>query len=92
MIHQYKLGNLNIVLDVCSGSVHAVDDVAYDIIAMFENNSKETILAALENKYAGREDISKDDIKECYEQVVSLKNANKLFIIKYSSLIRYKYS
>ena len=79
MIHQYKLGNLNIVLDVCSGSVHAVDDVAYDIIAMFENNSKETILAALENKYAGRQDISKDDIKECYEQVVSLKNANKLF-------------
>ena len=36
MIHQYKLGGFNIVLDICSGSVHAVDEVAYDIIALFE--------------------------------------------------------
>ena len=36
MIHQYKLGGLNIVLDVCSGAVHVVDDVDYDIIALFE--------------------------------------------------------
>ena len=27
MIHQYKLSGYNIVLDVYSGSVHAVDDV-----------------------------------------------------------------
>ena len=40
MIHQYKLGDFNIVLDVCSGSVHAVDDVAYDIIGLFEENGK----------------------------------------------------
>ena len=38
MIHQYKLGGYNIVLDICSGAVHVVDDVAYDIIAMFEEN------------------------------------------------------
>ena len=36
MIHQYKLGGYNIVLDVCSGAVHVVDEVAYDIIAMVE--------------------------------------------------------
>ena len=34
MIHQYKLSGYNIVLDVYSGSVHAVDDVAYDAIAL----------------------------------------------------------
>ena len=62
MIHQYKLGNYNIVLDVCSGSVHAVDEVAYDMIAMFEQNSREEILAAMEEKYAVREDISKEEI------------------------------
>ena len=33
MIHQYKLGGMNVVLDVCSGAVHVVNDVAYDIIA-----------------------------------------------------------
>ena len=48
MIHQYKLGGYNIVLDVCSGAVHAVDEIAYDIIAMFETESREAILAAME--------------------------------------------
>ena len=46
MIHQYKLGGYHIVLDVCSGSVHVVDEVAYDIIALFEENSREDILLA----------------------------------------------
>ena len=41
MIHQYKLNGYNIVLDVCSGSVHAVDEVAYDIIGMFESNTED---------------------------------------------------
>ena len=79
MIHQYKQGGYNIVLDVCSGSVHVVDEVAYDIIAMFENISEAEILAAMEEKYAGREDISKADIAECYAQVVELRDAGKLF-------------
>ena len=80
MIHQYKLGDYNIVLDICSGSVHAVDEVAYEIIAMFEHNDKETILAAMAEKFADRADISKEDIAECYEQVVSLKEKGKLFV------------
>ena len=37
MVHQYKLGGYNIVIDANSGSVHSVDDVAYDIIGMYEN-------------------------------------------------------
>ena len=40
MAHQYKLGGYNIVLDVCSGGLHIVDDVAYDIIALFEEKIK----------------------------------------------------
>ena len=35
VIHQYKLNGYNIVLDVYSGSIHVVDDVAYDIIRLF---------------------------------------------------------
>ncbi len=79
MIHQYKLGGYNIVLDVCSGSVHVVDEVAYDIIGMFEENDRETIMAALEQKYADRSDISRQDLAECFDQVVALKDAGKLF-------------
>ncbi len=79
MIHQYKLGGYNIVLDICSGSVHAVDEVAYDIIAMFEANDRETVLAAMQKKYADRADITEADIAECYAQVVALKESGKLF-------------
>ena len=79
MIHQYKLGGYNIVLDVCSGAVHVVDEVAYDIIGMFEENSREQILAAMAEKYASRSDITEADIGECYEQVESLKESGKLF-------------
>ena len=65
MIHQYKQGGYNIVLDVCSGSVHVVDEVAYDIIALFEENTKEYILNTIEQKYQDRSDITKKDIEEC---------------------------
>ncbi len=76
MIHQYKLGGYNIVLDVCSGGVHVVDDVAYDIIALFETESREAVLAAMAEKYPA---LPASDIAECYEQVVSLQRAGKLF-------------
>ena len=77
MIHQYKLGDYNIVLDICSGSVHAVDQVAYEIIAMFETCGKEEILSAMGEKFP---DLSPADIAECYDQVVSLKEQGKLFV------------
>ena len=80
MIHQYKLGGYNIVLDICSGSVHVVDEVAYDIIALFESESREAILSQMAEKYSGRADISAADIAECYEQVVALRDAGKLFV------------
>ena len=79
MIHQYKLGGYNIVLDICSGSVHAVDEVAYDIIESFENCDKDAVLGAMAEKYADRDDITASDIEECYEQVENLKNQGKLF-------------
>ncbi|MBE6553657.1 MAG: thioether cross-link-forming SCIFF peptide maturase [Ruminococcaceae bacterium] len=79
MIHQYKLGGMNIVLDVASGSVHVVDEVAYDIIAEFETRAKEEILADLREKYADRADVTDADLDECYEQVVALRESGKLF-------------
>lgn len=79
MIHQYKLNGYNIVLDVCSGSVHVVDEVAYDIIAMFEDNDRETVIKAIWEKYSESQNITEKDIEECYEQIVSLKDSGKLF-------------
>ena len=77
MIHQYKLSGYNIVLDVCSGSVHVVDDVAYDIISEFESKEKDIIVAEMLEKYSN--DATKDEIEECYSQIVELKDNGKLF-------------
>ncbi len=79
MIHQYKLGGYNIVLDVCSGALHVVDEVAYDIIEMYESCSREEIIAALKEKYKEREDITEADICECFSQVEALRESGKLF-------------
>lgn len=51
MIHQFKNNGYNIVLDVNSGMVHVVDDLAYDIIEMYEDNSQESIISAMVEKY-----------------------------------------
>ena len=75
MIHQYKLGGYNIVLDITYGSIHVVDEVAYDIIAMFEDNDRASVLAAMKEKFGGREDISDADIED-----IMYNNAKKLFM------------
>ena len=51
MVHQYQLNGYNIVLDTCSGSVHVVDDVAYDIIAMYPEHTADEIVSAMMAKY-----------------------------------------
>ena len=77
LIHQYKLGGYNIVLDVCSGSVHAVDDIAYDIISMYEGHTREEVIAAVKKKYGA--DVTDADIEECYAQVAELADEGSLF-------------
>ena len=79
MIHQYKLGGFNIVLDVCSGSVHVVDEVAYDIIALYESNDKDSVVVQIAKKYSDNPEITYEDILDCYVQVEELKAAGKLF-------------
>ena len=79
MIHQYRQGGLNIVLDTCSGGVHLVDEVAYEIIGRFEQESREEILGDLRKQFAGRADITEADLAECYDQVQALKDSGQLF-------------
>ena len=79
MIHSYKLGGLNIVLDICSGSVHVVDEVAYDIIGLYESESKENIIAQMLEKYADRDDVTKEELELCFEDIEELKAQGKLF-------------
>lgn len=80
MIHQYKLSGYNIVLDVYSGSVHAVDDVAYDAIALIDQgSSREQAAAALAKKYADRADVTAADINDVLDDIDELTAAGQLF-------------
>ena len=79
MVHQYKLNGYNIVLDTCSGSVHLVDDVAYDAIALYPDLPRQAIAARLLQKYAGRPGVTAADLEQCLDDIGALKAAGKLW-------------
>ncbi len=79
MIHAYKLNGYNIVLDVNSGCVHVVDEVAFDIISDYDKKEKTVIKAEILEKYADREDVTSEDIDGVFEDIEALKNEGKLF-------------
>ena len=78
MVHQYKLNGYNIVLDTCSGSVHVVDDVAYDIIALYKEKSVDEIAEEISAKYSA-DGVTKQDCLDCIEDVKSLEQMQKLY-------------
>ncbi len=73
MIHQYKNNGYNIVLDVNSGAIHVVDDATYEIIAMYEEHTKEEILDALSGQY------DREALAEAYDEVKELADDGQLF-------------
>ena len=79
MIHQYKLNGYNIVLDVHSGSIHLVDEIAYDMISMYEHSDADTIVAEMMKKYGHMEDVNEDELRLCLADIESLKEQKKLF-------------
>ncbi len=79
MIHQYKLNGYNIVLDVASGGVHSVDDLAYDIIGLFEDTSPDEIVRLMLEKYADDATVSRQEIIDCIEDVNELKATGQLY-------------
>ena len=73
MIHQYKSNGYNIVLDVESGAVHVVDDITYDVISLYEENSADEIISKLKSSY------NEDEIRECISEVKELVEDGQLF-------------
>ena len=79
MIHQYKMGGYNIVLDSNSGSVHSVDEVAYDIIGMYESHTPEEITKEIVDRYGEKEGVTPEDVAEVLNDIETLKKEGKLF-------------
>lgn len=89
MIHQYKLNGYNIVLDCPTGSIHLVDDVAYDIIAVVDRQLNvdksiseprevvvEDIIADMKHAYP---ELSEDAVIEAFGEVCELYDSETLF-------------
>ena len=73
MVHQYKNNGYNIVLDVNSGAIHVVDDISYEVIALFEECTADEIVNKLQDKFPV------DEIREAIAEVQELKDAEELF-------------
>ena len=87
MVHQYKLNGYNIVLDTASGSVHTVDEVAYDIIEMYKTHTPEQIVATILERYSHLDDVNEAEVYECLDDIAALEAADKLFSVdEYESL------
>lgn len=73
MVHQYKNNGYNIVLDVNSGAIHVVDDVTYDVIALWEEADREEIIQRLSESYEA------SSIEEAIGEVEELREQGALF-------------
>ncbi len=79
MIHSYKMNGYNIIIDSNSGCVHSVDEVAYDIINMYETNSRDEIKKEILKKYSNVQGVTESEIEECFEDIEQLKAEGRLF-------------
>ncbi len=81
MVHQYISNGYHIVLDVNSGSVHVVDELAYDVIPIVEKllaqnvEEKEQIVEAAAEQLC----VERSKLEETVEEILSLKEEGMLF-------------
>ena len=75
MVHQYKLNGYNIVLDSESGCVHTVDDVAYDVIELYQNTPREEIVDIITKRH----NVTAEDVEETLSDIDTLKDEHQLF-------------
>ena len=89
MIHQYKNNGYNIALDVCSGAVHVLDDLCYDVLQTLVNREPEKDyrpeeLRDLQTAAMVKETLSgvyaEEDIEEALSDLAELTEAGQLFV------------
>ena len=74
LIHRYESNGFRIVLDINSGSVHLVDQVAYDVLpCLEEGKTEEEILSDLSGRY------SREEIISSLSELEQLKSQGMLF-------------
>ena len=73
MLHKFSMNGINVLMDINSGAVHAVDDVAYDIADLYTEMSFDEICDKFSDKY------SREQLKEAADELEELKEAGMLY-------------
>ncbi|MCL1835605.1 MAG: thioether cross-link-forming SCIFF peptide maturase [Oscillospiraceae bacterium] len=76
MIHRYKLGGFNIVIDAASGAIHSADDAAFDAIGAYESLGREGAIRHIANRYSG---MPADEAHKVIDEIDKLISDGKLF-------------
>lgn len=72
LIHKFRQNDNNFLLDVNSGSVHIVDDVAYDVLDYYGKFTEGEILEKLSHYNA-------DEVRTAYGEIKELEDNDLLF-------------
>lgn len=73
MLHKFSMNGINVLMDIYSGAVHAVDDVAYDIADLYPEMNADELAEKFADKY------SREQIDEAVEELKELKDAGMLY-------------
>lgn len=73
MIHKFEQGGMYFALDVNSGAVHVIDQIVYDVLDYYPNQSPVEVIKALKDKYEEKE------IRDVLEDVDYLIENDMLF-------------
>lgn len=79
MVHLFQNNGYYIALDANSGTVHDVDEVAYDILGSYETMPKKEIKRRILEKYADRVDVTAAEVDAVFADIETLKAEGKLF-------------
>ena len=77
MIHKFENNGYYIVLDVHSGAVHVVDELAYTMLDDLDENMADNISADLMDKLSAK--YCQEDIVDTYTELLALKKEDLLF-------------
>ena len=77
MIHCFENNGMRIVLDVHSGAVHVVDELAFDLLSHFSDSLPDTCPCDLIDALSAR--YPRDDILDTYAELLELQQGGLLY-------------
>ena len=75
MVHTFTQCGYNVALDCASGSVHVVDDLAFEAIKRYEESDRAAVVDELARKHG----VNEREVLDCFDDIDELVKDGKLF-------------